>query len=267
MDGVVGLQLVNEAEWDAHGMYGWYDSVIGQIGGIDNTLPLYISDAWALGPAVGYVNGKNSLHAGQANPIVIDTHLYWAFSDDDKKKHPGEIANEARSKLSELDGHDGNVIDHGAAQVVIGEYSCVLTEDSWGKAAAHEKENLVREFGQAQTQRYQQRAGGSFFWTYRMVRHFLTFTNIVTDFENRTGWTAESGVSSSRPTTARLQLLTTLLSRTTMFSLVSHTHSLSPMESSDRPSAVIASTGTATTRASTSIGVSRVDGSLVSTMQ
>lgn len=181
MDGVIGLQLVNEADWDAPGMYGWYDSVVAQIGGIDNTIPLYISDAWNLGAAVGYTNGKNSLHAGRANPIVIDTHLYWAFSDDDKKKNPSQIANEARSKLSELDGRDGNVVDNGAAQVVVGEYSCVLTEDSWAKAAAQEKENLVREFGQAQTQRYQQRTGGSFFWTYRMVRFLHLFCNIATD--------------------------------------------------------------------------------------
>jgi hypothetical protein len=71
-------------------------------------------------------------------------------------------------------------VDNGAAQVVVGEYSCVMTEDSWGKAAANEKENLVREFGQAQTQRFQQKTGGSFFWTYRMVRFLLSS---LTDFD------------------------------------------------------------------------------------
>ncbi|KAL1296917.1 hypothetical protein AAFC00_004528 [Neodothiora populina] len=169
MDAVIGIQIVNEAEWDAKGMYGWYDHVISQVGGIDYTMPIYISDAWNLGQCVGYCNGKNGLHAGKcANPVVIDTHLYWAFSDDDKKKTPQQITQEASGKLSELDGHDGSVIDHGGMGVVIGEYSCVLTEDSWGKAAAHEKEHLVKEFGQAQSHRYQSRAGGSFFWTYRM---------------------------------------------------------------------------------------------------
>jgi hypothetical protein len=83
--------------------------------------------------------------------------------------------------LSELDGHDGNVVDNGAAQVIIGEYSCVMTEDSWGKASANEKENLVREFGQAQTQRYQEKTGGSFFWTYRMVCFLLALANTDTD--------------------------------------------------------------------------------------
>lgn len=168
MDGVIGIQLCNEADGDAPGMYEWYGKVIAEIGSIDNTMPLYISDAWNLGQAAGYSNGRNSLRAGMTNPIVIDTHLYWAFSDDDKRKAPQQIIQEVPGKLSGLDGHDGNVVDHGAAQAVVGEYSCVLTEDSWAKAAG-EKDRLVVEFGQAQSHTYQHRAGGSFFWTYRMV--------------------------------------------------------------------------------------------------
>ncbi|TKA81583.1 hypothetical protein B0A49_00355 [Cryomyces minteri] len=168
MDGVVGLQLCNEAEYDAIGMYAWYDSVIGQIAKIDDTLPLYISDAWNLGQALSYTNGKNRLINGAANPIIIDTHLYWAFTDADKAKTPQQIISEVSAKLSELDGKDGSVVDHGAAQVIVGEYSCVLTEDSWTKANGADKSQLVVGFGQAQSQRYQQRAGGSYFWTYKM---------------------------------------------------------------------------------------------------
>lgn len=169
-DGVVGIQLVNEAEYNARGMYDWYDNVISQMGGIDNTMPLYISDAWDLGKAVQYINGKNRLNGGRANPIVIDTHLYWCFSDDDKKKSPRQIIAELPGKLNALDGHDGSVVDHGAAQVVVGEYSCVLSDDSWSKSGGESKDNLVKAFGQAESQRFQQRSGGSFFWTYRMVR-------------------------------------------------------------------------------------------------
>lgn len=151
-------------------MYGWYDSVIAQMGQIDPTMPIYISDAWNFGQCVSYCNGKNSLKAGKGtSPVVIDTHLYWAFTDDDKRKSPSQITQEVQTKLSELDGHDGNVIDHGAVGVVIGEYSCVLTDDSWGKAAASDKGRLVHDFGQSQSHRYQSRASGSFFWTYRMV--------------------------------------------------------------------------------------------------
>jgi len=158
-------------------MYGWYDSVISQIGGVDSSIPIYISDAWNFSQCVGYVNGKNSLQAGKnANPVVIDTHLYWAFTDEDKRKHPSQISREASTKLSELDGHEGAVTDNKAVGVVIGEYSCVMTEDSWSKAGGNEKEGLVREFGQSQSKRYQSRAGGSFFWTYRMVRLYCPLT-------------------------------------------------------------------------------------------
>ena len=167
---MIGIQLCNEAEWNAKGMYGWYDNVAREVAGIDASVPLYISDAWNLSEATKYCNGKNTLRAGQSNPIVIDTHLYWTFSEDDKQKSPRQIIDEVPTKLRALDGHDGSVVDHGAAQVVIGEYSCVLSEPTWSKKGGEQKDDLVRAFGQAQSQRYQQRAGGSFFWTYKMVR-------------------------------------------------------------------------------------------------
>ena len=92
-----------------------------------------------------------------------------ASATKNKHKSPQEITFEAQSKLSELDGKDGSVADRGAAQVIVGEYSCVLAEDSWAKARHNvPKEQLVRDFGAAQCQTYQRRAGGSFFWTYRM---------------------------------------------------------------------------------------------------
>ena len=168
MEGVSGIQIINEAEWDAKGMYEWYDIVLAELSRVDPTMPIYISDAWDLGRAASWSQGKNNLRAGQANPVVVDTHLYWAFSDDDKRKTPQQITQEVHTKLSKLDGKDGSVIDHGAAQAVVGEYSCVLTEDSWGKSQGVPKDQLVREFGNAESQRFQHRAGGSFFWTYRM---------------------------------------------------------------------------------------------------
>ena len=46
LEGVIGLQVCNEAEYNAPGMYAWYDSVIAQISSIDPSIPLYISDGW-----------------------------------------------------------------------------------------------------------------------------------------------------------------------------------------------------------------------------
>jgi hypothetical protein len=159
---------VNEAEHDAPNMYEWYNKVIDEVSRIDPTMPIYVSDGWNLGRCVDWSLGANSLKNKSITPVVIDTHYYWAFTDDDKQKTPQQITDEVHGKLGELDGKDGSVIDRGAVQAIVGEYSCVLTEDSWAKSGGTSKDDLVRGFGNAQSDRYQSRAGGSFFWTYRM---------------------------------------------------------------------------------------------------
>lgn len=68
-------------------------------------------------------------------------------------------------KLSELDGKEGSVLNGGAVQLIVGEYSCVLADEAWQRG---NKEQLVALFGRTQSARYQQRAGGAFFWTYKM---------------------------------------------------------------------------------------------------
>jgi aryl-phospho-beta-D-glucosidase BglC (GH1 family) len=166
---IAGIQLANEAEWDAPGMYEWYDQCIDAISAIDPTIPVIVSDGWNLTKAIDYSLGKNSVYAQKpTTPVVIDTHFYWAFTDEDKQKSPQEITAEVVTKLQPLDGRNGSVIDHGMAQVIVGEYSCVLTEDSWAKCNGSSKEECVPQFGHAQSKRWQERAGGSFFWTWKM---------------------------------------------------------------------------------------------------
>jgi aryl-phospho-beta-D-glucosidase BglC (GH1 family) len=168
MAGVLGIQIVNEAEHDAPNMYEWYEQVLTEVSRIDACMPIYISDGWNLGRCVDWSLGPNNLSHQAVNPVVIDTHYYWAFTDEDKQKTPQQITDEAHGKLGELDGKDGSVVDRGAVQAIVGEYSCVLTEDSWAKGGDTSKDDLVRAFGNAQSDRYQSRSGGSFFWTYRM---------------------------------------------------------------------------------------------------
>ncbi|KAF2502586.1 glycoside hydrolase [Lophium mytilinum] len=169
LKGVAGIQLCNEANWDAPGMYAWYDKCIASISAIDPSIPIIISDGWNLSKALDYVGKKNVAYPDRPTcPVIIDTHYYWAFSDADKKKSPQAIIAEAKTKMSELDGKEGNVLERGAFQIIVGEYSCVMTEDSWAKSGGVPKSDLVKQFGQAQSQRYQERSGGSYFWTYKM---------------------------------------------------------------------------------------------------
>lgn len=166
---ITGIQIVNEANWESPKMYDWYDECINAISEIDPSIPVIISDAWSLSKAVDYALKKNTAYPLKPTcPVIIDTHYYWAFSDADKAKTPQQIISEAFTRLTELDGKEGSVMDRGAVQVIVGEYSCVLTEDSWSKAGNTSRQDLVKQFGEAQTKRYQQRAGGSFFWTWKM---------------------------------------------------------------------------------------------------
>jgi aryl-phospho-beta-D-glucosidase BglC (GH1 family) len=170
MDGVVGLQLCNEAEWNAPGLYQWYDAVISAISSIDSTIPLYISDAWDIGRAVKYAKDKNKITLGTfptMNPICVDTHKYYCFTDDSKS--PQQIIASIPGALNEVDGKNNSVINSGAAQVIVGEWSCTLSGATWSRIGNRDnREDLTIQFGKVQCQRWQERAAGSFFWTYNM---------------------------------------------------------------------------------------------------
>ncbi|KAH7070502.1 glycoside hydrolase superfamily [Paraphoma chrysanthemicola] len=128
---IAGIQVVNEVDWDAPGMYEWYDDCITAISSIDSSIPVIISDAWNLTKAIDYTLRKNAVSTHQPTaPVVVDTHCYWAFDDADKKKSPQEITREVPTTLRDLDGKDGSVHNRGASQVIV--------------------------------------AGGSFFWTWKM---------------------------------------------------------------------------------------------------
>ena len=170
MPGVLGVQVVNEAAWGAKGMYTWYDKLLSSFARIDSSMPIYISDAWNFEKAIKYAVGKNKFSRELTNPVIIDTHVYWAFSDDDRAKPPQQAINEARTKLKELEGHQGDVCAlNSAIAVIVGEYSCVLSEETWSRAGRKTtREELVRQFGHAQSARYQECCAGSFFWTLKM---------------------------------------------------------------------------------------------------
>ncbi len=168
MDGVVGIQLCNEAVWDAKGMYEWYEDVIREIGAVDESLPIYISDGWDLNRAISWSNKRHAFRQRPSNPIIIDTHRYYTFSDADRSQSPPQIISRIPSELREIDGKEGSLADRGEAQVIIGEYSCVLDGQTWSRVSEGEKDGFVLQFGHAQSQKWQQRTGGSYFWTWKM---------------------------------------------------------------------------------------------------
>jgi hypothetical protein len=104
----------------------------------------------------------------RVNPVVVDTYRYYTFSERDRCQSLQEIIARFGSELGELDGKEGSVIDRGVAQVITGEWGCMLGGNTWGRVKPEGRGGLVREFGLAQNRKWQQRAGGSDFWTYKM---------------------------------------------------------------------------------------------------
>ncbi|KAI4259077.1 MAG: hypothetical protein L6R42_004762 [Xanthoria sp. 1 TBL-2021] len=111
------------------------------------------------------INGKNAGDR-QGNPIIIDKHNYYCFSASDKSQSAQQIIGRIPQELGELDSKDGSVYEHGAACVLIGEYSCVLDGQTWNQGG--DRPSLTKQFGQVQSQRWQERSSGSSFWTYKM---------------------------------------------------------------------------------------------------
>jgi hypothetical protein len=172
MDGVIGLQIVNEAVWGSPGVFDYYNRAIAGIGKIDPTIPIYISDGWNPAQCIEYVKKKNEFTLGSntlSNPVFIDNHVYFCFSDADKACSPQQILDRVPGLMNELNGKDGNVINGGAAQVIIGEWSCVLSEETWAKLGnGNVREQMIQKFGLAQCARFNQRTAGAFFWTLKM---------------------------------------------------------------------------------------------------
>ncbi|KAH7330186.1 glycoside hydrolase superfamily [Rhexocercosporidium sp. MPI-PUGE-AT-0058] len=168
MDGVLGLQIVNEVNHHAEGMYAFYEDVVREVARWDESLPLYISDAWDLKTALEWTCSRHPFGGAPRNPVVVDTHRYYTFSDEDRRQSPQQIIGRLGDELEELNGKEGSLGDRGEAQVIIGEWSCVLDGQTWGGVGSEEKDGLVTQFGRAQSQKWQQRAGGSYFWTYKM---------------------------------------------------------------------------------------------------
>lgn len=171
-DWVIGLQLVNEAITGAgeRGMFGWYDSTLAAIAAVDSTLPCYISDAWNSQATLDYAVNKN--YARRKNPllsppVVVDIHKYYCFDAWNKSRSPKEIITTVPS-----DGSEILAVAEREVGTVIGEWSCVLAEETWAKAKPADRAGLIKEFGHAQSQRWEQTLkpvnGGAFFWTAKM---------------------------------------------------------------------------------------------------
>ena len=116
--------------------------VISSISRKNNTIPLYISDAWDLPRALEYTRRKNSTittittrgaSKPPSNPIIIDTHRYHTFSSQHTSQALDELIHQIAT--TELSSELASIIPttsssssvsqhHTATAILIGEWSC-----------------------------------------------------------------------------------------------------------------------------------------------
>ena len=163
----VGIELCNEAAWGAQDMYAFYADTVEHVSAVDSSIPIYISDAWNLSEAVAWA-AKHNAAFGNKNPVVVDMHTYYTFTEADRSCTPQQILRRLPDELTQRCPCPDNVLSHGAAPLFIGEYSCVLDGRTWSRVPAGDRDGLVREFGAQQVSRAEKHAMGTAFWTLKM---------------------------------------------------------------------------------------------------
>lgn len=163
-DNIAGIQIVNESEFsnDAKKQSRYYGAAISLIREKDDSIPVVISDGWWADQWVKWVQlqQNNTSSIG----VVVDHHCYRCFDDKDKAKAPPQIINDLENDLLTNLTEDGRGVDF-----MVGEYSCVLDGDSWGRDNADsQRDQLVIEYGNREVEKFSQRAQfGSYFWTFK----------------------------------------------------------------------------------------------------
>lgn len=157
-DNIAGLQIVNESVYDNDNSHQkkYYKAAIHEIRKINSEIPIYISDGWNLNFWVNWVsNGEKE--AGGDLGIVIDSHVYRCFADEDKKKDPDCIINQLCDNAFPAD-----ILEK--ADIIVGEYSGVLDTETWNRFNG-DRSSKVKEYLNCQCSLFSERTAGFYFWT------------------------------------------------------------------------------------------------------
>ncbi|ODQ83077.1 glycoside hydrolase family 5 protein [Babjeviella inositovora NRRL Y-12698] len=154
-DHISGIQIVNEAEYshDGKDQKLYYAAAINAIRTVNADVPIVISDGWSPQPWAEWLHDM-----GSPLGVVLDCHVYRCFSDEDKKKTPEQITADLERDCLTLETK---------ADIVVGEYSCVIDGQSWDRTQGN-REELCHSYGNQQHRWFQERADvGSYFWSYK----------------------------------------------------------------------------------------------------
>ncbi|GFZ42614.1 hypothetical protein JCM24511_00331 [Saitozyma sp. JCM 24511] len=156
---VVGLQLINEPE-DNRALEGWYKSILSELRSIvPAEFPLYVGDAWNADKFASWVGSRGDF-------VVLDTHVYRAFTDGDKRMTGEQHAHKLRTQ----DTNDfGRQSEAAKGSLVVCEWSGALDHGIYGNAPDTEKDRQSRMFVAAELEVFEKHMAGWWWWTYKSV--------------------------------------------------------------------------------------------------
>ena len=90
--------------------------------------------------------------------VVLDTHIYQAYTDDDRKRSPADHVIKAYDRARELK-------EMGAQKwVIVGEWSDAIAWDAVKNLSPLQRELITRGYGAAQLSSYET-SHGWFYWS------------------------------------------------------------------------------------------------------
>lgn len=161
-ENIAGIQVVNEADFadPAKHQATYYAACVTEVRKSDKLIPVIISDGWWPDQWVKWVQDEQG-DDGYIG-VVVDDHVYRCFSDSDKGKSPQQLTDDLNGDVLTNLTDNGNGVDF-----IVGEWSCVIDQKSWDKVGDANRDELVKKYGQAESQIFTQRSSGSYFWTYK----------------------------------------------------------------------------------------------------
>lgn len=168
-DNISGIQIVNEAEASEDGSLqkAYYTAALEAIRREDPLVPVVISDGWLPNQWVEWI--QHAQGPGKSAGLVLDTHCYRCFSDDDKAKTAEQIADDLHGDLLTNLSENGRGVD-----IMVGEWSSVLDGQTWSNCGLEpndgehpQRKELASKFCCTQARLFEQRAGAAYFWTYK----------------------------------------------------------------------------------------------------
>ncbi|KAF5344234.1 hypothetical protein D9756_001981 [Leucocoprinus leucothites] len=149
---------------------------IRQLSWYGQRLPIYIHDGFDLNRFVPYINNRQDF-------VIQDHHSYFVFTEDDSRKPSTQHTKDVKGGIADAFWSTA----YGERRnLVIGEWSCALTDDS----LKNQKDKILarKEFCTAQMQVYTNVTAGWMFWS---------FKNEQCDFDP--GWCLQHAIGTVLP--------------------------------------------------------------------